>query len=59
MDWAKNNKIPNHLCIHLKSLELLNLKPNLLKGVFEMGFNAPSKTQETILPTLLADSSQN
>ena len=30
-------------------------KPELLKGVYEMGFNAPSKIQETALPTLLAD----
>jgi len=30
-------------------------KPELLKGVYEMGFNAPSKIQETALPALLAD----
>lgn len=30
-------------------------KPALLKGVYSMGFNAPSKIQETALPTLLAD----
>lgn len=30
-------------------------KPALLKGVYAMGFNAPSKIQETALPTLLAD----
>jgi superfamily II DNA/RNA helicase len=30
-------------------------QPQLLRGVFEMGFNAPSKIQETALPTLLAD----
>lgn len=34
-------------------------KPNLLKGVYEMGFNGPSKIQETALPTLLADPPQN
>jgi len=27
----------------------------LLKGVYAMGFNAPSRIQETALPTLLAD----
>lgn len=43
----------------VKSFEALNLKPNLLKGVYEMGFNAPSKIQETALPTLLADPPQN
>ena len=30
-------------------------KPELLKGVYEMGFNAPSKIQETALPVLLCD----
>jgi len=30
-------------------------KPELLKGVYDMGFNAPSKIQETALPALLAD----
>nr|CAD7411397.1 unnamed protein product [Timema cristinae] len=34
-------------------------KPDLLKGVYAMGFNAPSKIQETALPTLLADPPQN
>lgn len=29
--------------------------PNLLKGVYEMGYNAPSKIQETALPLLLAN----
>lgn len=43
----------------VKSFDALNLKPNLLKGVYEMGFNAPSKIQETALPTLLADPPQN
>lgn len=37
----------------------ISRKPNLLKGVYEMGFNAPSKIQETALPTLLADPPQN
>ena len=30
-------------------------KPELLRGVYDMGFNAPSKIQESTLPTLLAD----
>ena len=29
------------------------------QGVYAMGFNAPSKIQETALPTLLADPPQN
>jgi len=39
----------------VKSFEALHLKPMLLKGVYGMGFNAPSKIQETALPVLLAD----
>lgn len=38
---------------------LIHRKPELLKGVYAMGFNAPSKIQETALPTLLADPPQN
>ncbi|KYQ46957.1 DEAD-box helicase Dbp80 [Trachymyrmex zeteki] len=34
-------------------------KPALLKGVYALGFNAPSRIQETALPTLLADPPQN
>ncbi|KAL1116602.1 hypothetical protein AAG570_005074, partial [Ranatra chinensis] len=43
----------------VKSFEALPLKPQLLKGVYEMGFNAPSKIQETALPILLAEPPQN
>ncbi|GFY74439.1 DEAD-box helicase Dbp80 [Trichonephila inaurata madagascariensis] len=39
----------------VKSFEQLQLPPNLLKGVYGMGFNAPSKIQETTLPLLFAD----
>ena len=35
------------------------VKPELLKGVYDMGFNAPSNIQETVLLTLLADPPQN
>ncbi|KAG5885839.1 hypothetical protein JTB14_032034 [Gonioctena quinquepunctata] len=60
----KNNievqrKDPKSPLYSVKSFEALNLNPNLLKGVYEMGFNAPSKIQETALPTLLADPPQN
>ena len=34
-------------------------KPELLKGVYAMGYNTPSKIQETALPTLIADPPQN
>ncbi|CAG9854297.1 unnamed protein product [Phyllotreta striolata] len=43
----------------IKTFEALDLNANLLKGVYEMGFNAPSKIQETTLPALLADPPQN
>ena len=32
--------------ISVKSFEALNLDPKLLKGVYAMGFNNPSKIQE-------------
>jgi len=41
------------------SFEDLNLRPELLKGVYAMGFNAPSRIQESALPILLADPPQN
>ncbi|XP_076451549.1 ATP-dependent RNA helicase DDX19A-like [Babylonia areolata] len=48
-------KDPNSPLYSVKSFEALNLKAPLLKGVYGMGFNAPSKIQETALPILLAD----
>ncbi|XP_064610442.1 ATP-dependent RNA helicase DDX19A-like [Liolophura sinensis] len=52
-------KDPSSPLYSVKSFEALNLKPELLKGVYDMGFNAPSKIQETALPTLLADPPAN
>lgn len=52
-------KDPNSPLFSVKTFEALHLKPELLKGVYAMGFNAPSKIQETALPTLLADPPQN
>ncbi|OXU17883.1 hypothetical protein TSAR_009054 [Trichomalopsis sarcophagae] len=52
-------KNPNSPLYSIKSFEALHLKPELLKGVYSMGFNSPSKIQETALPTLLADPPQN
>lgn len=52
-------KDPNSPLYSVKSFEALHLKPELLKGVYDMGFNAPSKIQETALPTLLADPPTN
>lgn len=42
-----------------KTFEELRLKPELLKGVYAMGFNRPSKIQETALPALLAHPPSN
>lgn len=39
--------------------EDLNLKPELLKGVFGMGFNRPSKIQEVSLPIILGNPPSN
>lgn len=58
-DIEVQRKDPNSPLFSVKTFEALHLKPNLLKGVYAMGFNAPSKIQETALPTLLADPPQN
>ena len=58
-DLEIQRKDPKSPLFSVKSFEALNLKPALLKGVYGMGFNAPSKIQETALPTLLADPPQN
>ncbi|KAG8039699.1 hypothetical protein G9C98_000428 [Cotesia typhae] len=58
-DLEIQRKDPSSPLFSVKSFELLHLKPELLKGVYAMGFNAPSKIQETALPTLLADPPQN
>lgn len=58
-DIEIQRKDPNSPLYSVKTFEALHLKRNLLKGVYEMGFNAPSKIQETALPTLLADPPQN
>ncbi|KAG5876981.1 hypothetical protein JTB14_008126 [Gonioctena quinquepunctata] len=60
----KNNievlrKDPKSPFYSVKSFQDFNLNPNLLKGVYEMGFNVPSKIQETALTTLIADPPQN
>ncbi|KAM4703423.1 ATP-dependent RNA helicase DDX19B [Rhinophrynus dorsalis] len=50
---------PNSPLYSVKSFEELRLKPNLLEGVYAMGFNRPSKIQETALPLMLASPPQN
>ncbi|XP_061189592.1 ATP-dependent RNA helicase DDX19A-like isoform X1 [Saccostrea echinata] len=48
-------KDPNSPLYSVKSFEALNLKKELLDGIYSMGYNTPSKIQETALPVLLAD----
>eukprot|EP01117_Protostelium_nocturnum_P018492 TRINITY_DN7745_c0_g1_i1.p1 TRINITY_DN7745_c0_g1~~TRINITY_DN7745_c0_g1_i1.p1 ORF type:complete len:504 (-),score=187.27 TRINITY_DN7745_c0_g1_i1:154-1638(-) len=50
---------PNSPLHSVKSFEELNLSPELLKGIYEMGFNKPSKIQESALPIITANPPQN
>ncbi|KAL1266067.1 hypothetical protein QQF64_004094 [Cirrhinus molitorella] len=50
---------PSSPLYSVKSFEELRLKPQLLQGVYAMGFNRPSKIQETALPMMLAEPPQN
>jgi len=50
---------PNSPLYSVGKFEDLNLKPELLKGVYAMGFNKPSRIQERALPLLLANPPQN
>lgn len=59
LDLEVQRKDPSSPLYSVKTFEALHLKPELLQGVYAMGFNAPSKIQETALPTLLADPPQN
>ncbi|XP_074498561.1 ATP-dependent RNA helicase DDX19A isoform X2 [Sebastes fasciatus] len=43
----------------VKTFEELRLKPELLKGVYNLGFNRPSRIQENALPMMLAQPPQN
>ncbi|ORY32710.1 DEAD-domain-containing protein, partial [Rhizoclosmatium globosum] len=43
----------------VKKFEDLGLSPDLLKGIYSMGFQKPSKIQERALPMLLSDPPQN
>ncbi|KAG8883365.1 RNA helicase required for poly(A+) mRNA export [Tulasnella sp. 332] len=43
----------------IKSFEDLGLSPDLLKGLYQMGFQKPSKIQERALPLLLATPPRN
>jgi ATP-dependent RNA helicase DDX19/DBP5 len=58
-DIEVQQRDPSSPLYSVKSFEELHLSPQLLKGVYIMGFHAPSKIQETALPTLLAEPPQN
>ncbi|XP_055684898.1 DEAD-box helicase Dbp80-like [Lutzomyia longipalpis] len=58
-DLEIQRKDPTSPLYSVKRFDALRLKPELLKGVYAMGFNAPSKIQETAVPTLLAQPPQN
>lgn len=52
-------KNPDSPLYSVKRFEDLNLKKELLKGLYAMGFTKPSKIQETALPALINDPPQN
>ena len=43
----------------VKTFEELKLTESLLKGLYELGFQKPSKIQETVLPLLIANPPKN
>ncbi|CAK9439054.1 uncharacterized protein LODBEIA_P32780 [Lodderomyces beijingensis] len=50
---------PNSPLYSVKSFEELGLKPELLKGLYAMKFNKPSKIQEKALPLLISNPARN
>ncbi|XP_063799857.1 ATP-dependent RNA helicase DDX25-like isoform X2 [Pseudophryne corroboree] len=50
---------PSSALFSVKTFEELRLKPELIQGIYAMGFNRPSKIQGTALPLMLADPPQN
>ncbi|NXN59124.1 DDX25 helicase, partial [Rynchops niger] len=50
---------PSSPLFSIKTFEELPLKKELLQGIYLMGFNRPSKIQETALPIMLAYPPQN
>ncbi|CAG8458122.1 10212_t:CDS:2 [Paraglomus brasilianum] len=50
---------PNSPLYSVSSFEDLKLHPDLLKGIYEMGFRKPSKIQEKALPLLLGNPPRN
>jgi len=58
-DVEVQQKDPTSPLYSVKTFEELHLQKKLLDGVYNMGFNKPSKIQETALPMLLADPPNN
>ncbi|KAL7631315.1 UNVERIFIED_CONTAM: hypothetical protein RMT77_018383 [Armadillidium vulgare] len=61
---SKNNveilrQDPKSPLYSVKTFEALNLRKELLNGIYSLGFKLPSKIQETALPTLLANPPKN
>lgn len=50
---------PNSPLFSVKTFEELRLKRELLRGIYSMGFNRPSRIQENALPMMLAQPPQN
>lgn len=50
---------PNSPLYSVKSFEELGLRPELLKGLYSMKFNKPSKIQEKALPLLISNPPKN
>ncbi|KAF9048514.1 P-loop containing nucleoside triphosphate hydrolase protein [Panaeolus papilionaceus] len=50
---------PDSPLYSVKTFQELGLHPDLLKGIFAMGFDKPSKIQEKALPLLLSDPPTN
>ncbi|KAH7103064.1 DEAD-domain-containing protein [Auriculariales sp. MPI-PUGE-AT-0066] len=50
---------PNSPLYSVKTFEEVGLTPELLKGLYAMGFTRPSKIQERALPLLLAEPPKN
>ncbi|WWC91923.1 uncharacterized protein L201_006875 [Kwoniella dendrophila CBS 6074] len=50
---------PNSALYSAKTFEALNLHPDLMKGIYSVGFKKPSKIQEVALPLLLNNPPKN
>uniref|UniRef100_UPI00358DE69D ATP-dependent RNA helicase DDX19A-like n=1 Tax=Myxine glutinosa TaxID=7769 RepID=UPI00358DE69D len=58
-DIEVKQRDPSSPLYSVHSFEELHLMPELLKGVYNMGFNRPSRIQETALPLMLAQPFHN